>query len=248
MGGNMSEETPVTSTTVPEMSAMQKIIGIFTAPRQTFEAIDQNPTWLLPFLIGIVIFLIFQTLTVDIQMSERIEIMEAQGRLSAEQLEAAKTSMTGPMKYVGFIAGPIVWLIMILIMAAIFYVASNLMIGGDSSYKKVFAIVCWSGLVGTLSLIVMTLLILSKGTMQGVALDLTILLDTPPIGGEKSALYRIFSNLNVFTIWQVVLWIIGLSVTYKATTKKAAVPILSLWGIWIVLSVVLGPFFDSMGM
>jgi len=248
MGGNMSEEAPTTSTAAPEMSAMQKIIGIFTAPRQTFEAIDQNPTWVLPFLIGVAVFLVFQTLTVDIQSAERIEMMEVQGRLSGEQLEAAKSQMTGPMKYVGLIAGPIVWLIMILIMAAIFYVTSNLMIGGDSSYKKVLAIVCWSGLVGTIGLLVMTLLILSKGTMQGVALDLTVLLDTPPIGGEKSALYRIFSNLNVFTIWNVILWIIGLSVSYKAPTKKAAIPILSLWGIWIVLSVVLGPFFDSMGM
>ncbi len=244
----MSEEAPTTSTTTTEMSAMQKIIGIFSAPRQTFEAIDQKPTWLLPFLIGIVIFMIFQTLTVDIQMAERFETMEAQGRLTPEQLDAARTQMMGPAKYIGYIAGPIVWLIMILIMAAIFYVAANLMIGGDSSYKKVFAIVCWSGLIGSLSLIIMTLLILSKGTMQGVALDLTILLDTPPLGGEKSALYRIFSNINVFTIWQIVLWIIGLSVSYKAITKKAAVPILSLWGIWIVLSIVLGPFFDTLGM
>ncbi|NOQ97186.1 MAG: DUF1282 domain-containing protein [Calditrichae bacterium] len=244
----MSEEAPTTSTTTTEMSAMQKIIGIFSAPRQTFEAIDQKPTWLLPFLIGIVIFMIFQTLTVDIQMAERFETMEAQGRLTPEQLDAAKTQMMGPAKYIGLIAGPIVWLIMILIMAAIFYVAANLMIGGDSSYKKVFAIVCWSGLIGSLSLIIMTLLILSKGTMQGVALDLTILLDTPPLGGEKSALYRIFSNINVFTIWQIVLWIIGLSVSYKAATKKAAVPILSLWGIWIVLYIVLGPFFDTLGM
>jgi hypothetical protein len=248
MGGTMSEEIPVNTDAAPEMSAMQKIIGIFTSPRQTFEAIDQNPTWLLPFLIGVVVFLIFQTLTVDIQMAERMEMMEAQGQLSAEQLEAARTQMSGPMKYAGLIFGPIFWLIMILVMAAIFYVAANLMIGGDSSYKKVFAIICWSGLVGTLSLIVMTLLIISKGTMQGVALDLTVFLDTPPIGGEKSALYRIFSNLNVFTIWNVVLWIIGLSVSYKAPTKKAAIPILSLWGIWIVLSVVLGPWFDKLGM
>ena len=51
MGGDMNEEA-TTSTPAPEMSAMQKVIGIFTAPRQTFEAIDQKPTWVLPFLIS----------------------------------------------------------------------------------------------------------------------------------------------------------------------------------------------------
>ena len=239
----MSEE----ATSGQEMSAFQKIIGIFTAPRLTFEAIDQKPTWFLPFIIGVIFFLIMQVLTIDIQMADRIAMLEAKDMPQA-QLDASKSGLTGPLKYVGLIAGPIVWLIMIVIMAAIFYVAGNLMIGGDSSFKKVFAIVCWSGLVGVISLILMTLLMLSKGTTQGIALDLAVFLDTPPIGEEKSTLYRIFSKFDIFTIWQIVLWIIGLAVTYKTTIKKAAVPIISLWVLWIIVSVAFGGFFESLGM
>ncbi len=239
----MSEE----ATSGHEMSAFQKIIGIFTAPRQTFEAIDQKPTWFLPFIIGVIFFLIMQVLTIDIQMADRITMLEAKDMPQA-QLDAAKSGLTGPLKYVGLIAGPIVWLVMIVIMAAIFYVAGNVMIGGDSSFKKVFAIVCWSGLVGVISLILMTLLMISKGTTQGIALDLTVLLDTPPIGEEKSTLYRIFSKFDIFTIWQIILWIIGLAVTYKTTIKKAAVPIISLWVLWIIVSVAFGGFFEGLGM
>ena len=240
----MSEE----STTTGGMSTMQKIIGIYTAPRQTFEAIDQNPTWFLPFIIGIVFFLIFQFLTVDMQMDYRLELMEARGDIPQEQMELAKSQMQGPVKYIGYIAGPIVWLIMILIIAALFYVAGNLMIGGDSSFKKVFAIVAWTGLIGVVSLIIMTLLILSKGTMHGVALDLSILLDTPAVGEEKSILFRLLSKFDIFVIWQIVLYIIGMSVTYKSTVQKAAVPILSLWALWIIISVAFGGFFEKFGM
>lgn len=240
----MSEET----TTAGEMSTMQKIIGIYTAPRRTFEAIDQNPTWFLPFIIGVVFFLIFQFLTVDLQMDYRMEMMEARGDIPQEQMDVAKAQMQGPFKYIGFVAGPIVWLIMILIIAALFYVAGNLMIGGDTSFKKVFAIVAWTGLIGVISFIIMTLLILSKGTMHGVALDLSILLDTPAIGEDKSTLYRILSKFDVFVIWEIVLYIIGMSVTYKATVKKAAVPILSLWALWIIVSVAFGGFFEQLGM
>lgn len=240
----MNEE----ATTSGGMSTFQKIIGIYTAPRQTFEAIDQQPTWFIPFLIGVIFFLIFQMLTIDIQMADRFTMMEAQGNLTAEQMDAARSQMSGPLKYVGLIVGPIMWLIMIVIMAGIFYLAGNLTIGGDSSFKKVFAIVAWSGLIGVISLTIMTLLILSKGTMNGVGLDLSILLDTPAIGEEKSTLYRIFSKFDVFVIWQVILWIIGLSVTYKAAVKKAAVPILSLWALWIIVSVAFGGFFESLGM
>lgn len=240
----MSEET----TTTGEMSTMQKIVGIYTAPRRTFEAIDQNPTWFLPFIIGVVFFLIFQFLTVDLQMDYRMEMMEARGDIPQEQMDVAKAQMQGPFKYIGFVAGPIVWLIMILIIAALFYVAGNLMIGGDTSFKKVFAIVAWTGLIGVISFIIMTLLILSKGTMHGVALDLSILLDTPAIGEDKSTLYRILSKFDVFVIWEIVLYIIGMSVTYKATVKKAAVPILSLWALWIIVSVAFGGFFEQLGM
>ena len=240
----MSEETTATG----EMSTMQKIIGIYTAPRQTFEAIDQNPTWFLPFIIGVVFFLIFQFLTVDLQMDYRMEMMEARGDIPQEQMDMAKAQMEGPVKYIGFVVGPIVWLIMILIIAALFYVAGNLMIGGDTSFKKVFAIVAWTGLIGVVSFIIMTLLILSKGTMHGVALDLSILLDTPAVGEEKSILYRILSKFDIFVIWEIVLYIIGLSVIYKSTVQKAAVPILSLWALWIIVSVAFGGFFESLGM
>ena len=240
----MSEE----ATTSGGMSTFQKIIGIYTAPRQTFEAIDQQPTWFIPFLIGVIFLLILQMITIDIQMADRFTMMEAQGNLTAEQMDAARSQMSGPLKYVGLIVGPIMWLIMIVIMAGIFYLAGNLTIGGDSSFKKVFAIVAWSGLIGVISLTLMTLLILSKGTMNGVGLDLSVLLDTPAIGEEKSTLYRIFSKFDVFVIWQVILWIIGLSVTYKAAVKKAAVPILSLWALWIIVSVAFGGFFESLGM
>jgi hypothetical protein len=94
----------------------------------------------------------------------------------------------------------------------------------------------------------MTLLIVNKGTMHGVALDLSILLDTPAVGESKSILYRILSKFDIFVIWQIVLYIIGMSVAYKSSIQKAAVPILSLWGIWIIISVAFGGFFEQFGM
>jgi hypothetical protein len=247
----MSEEVTnpsVEPSSVNEMSTMQKIIGIFTAPRNAFEAIDKNPTWFLPFIIGVVFFLIFQFLTMDIQTNYRLEMMEARGDIPAEAMDAARAQMQGPVKYIGFVAGPIVMLIMIVIIAALFYVAGNIMIGGDTSFKHIFAMVNWAGLVGCISLIIMTLLIVNKGTMHGVALDLSILLDTPAVGESKSILYRILSKFDIFVIWQIVLYIIGMSVAYKSSIQKAAVPILSLWGIWIIISVAFGGFFEQFGM
>ena len=73
-------------------------------------------------------------------------------------------------------------------------------------------------------------------------------MDTPAIGEEKSTLYRILSKFDIFTIWTIILYIIGMAVSYKSTVQKAAVPILTLWGIWIIVSVAFGGFFEQFGM
>jgi len=88
-----------------EMSVVNKIVGIFTSPREAFESINQNPSWIIPFLIGLVFFLIFQYFTVDIQMADQIAKLEARD-MPAAQMEAARGQMQGFAKYLGFIIGP----------------------------------------------------------------------------------------------------------------------------------------------
>ena len=224
------------STAVKDLSVWGKIVSIFTSPREALESINQNPSWLIPFIIGLVFFFIFQYATVDYQMDYQLAKIEARD-LPAEQLEAAQSQMQGPAKYLGFIFGPIAMLVIWVVFAGCFLLMGNLMIGGKSNFKNMFAIVAWTSLVGIISLILMAFLITSKGTMHGVALDLSLLLPTPAIGAEPGLLYLILSKIDLFVIWQVVLWIIGLSVTYNTTTQKAAPPILILWGLWIVVSI-----------
>ena len=238
----MTEE----ATPSKEMSAVNKIVGIFTSPREAFLSIDQKPSWLVPFIIGLIFFAFFQFMTMDIQGEYQIATMEAK-EVPAERIEMAQSQMQGPLKYIGFIVGPIFILIAWVIFAALFYLFTNWMVDGESSFKKVFSIVAWTSLVGNLGLLLLTFLIVSKGTMHGVALDLSVLLTTPAIGEEPGLLYLILSKFDFFVIWQVILWTIGLSVTYKTTPQKAAVPVLTLWGIWIVVSVafksIVGPLF-----
>lgn len=229
-----------------DMNVFNKIVGIFTSPRETFVSINQNPNWIVPFIIGLVFFFIFQFATMEIQTNYQIATMEAKDT-PADQIEIAKTQMQGPLKYIGFVAGPIFILIIWVVFAAFFYLFTNWMVDGESSFKKVFSIVAWSSLVGNLGLILLTFLIVSKGTMHGVTMDLSLLVTTPPLGEEPGLLYLILSKFDLFVIWQIILWIIGLSVTYNTTTNKTAAPIITLWVLWIAVSItfktVLGSIF-----
>ncbi len=240
-------ENQSTESGTASLSSMQRMVSIFSEPQKVFNDIDRRPTWLVPFLVTVAAFLIMQWFTMDIQMQDRIAYMETQN-MPAERLEMAKSQMQGPFKYLGLIIGPVFMLGAWAVIAGVLYLASNMMLGGDTNYKKVFSVVAWTSIIGVVSILILTALISSKGTAHGVGMDLSLLLETPPLGAEKPVIYQLFSKFDVFVIWELILWSIGLGVLHKTTTQKAMVPVGIVWLVWIVVSVGFGNFFQSMGM
>jgi hypothetical protein len=110
------------------------------------------------------------------------------------------------------------------------------------------ALVSWSSLIGIISMVINIVLILSKGTSQGVTVSLAAFLPAAPLGEAPPILNRFLSKFDPFTIWQMVLWTIGVSVMYKFTMKKSALFVGTLWVLWILLSVALGGLFYKIGM
>ena len=221
-----------------QMGVLGRIVGVFTSPRETFESVNQKPAWLVPFLIVVVVMIIMQFLAMDIGIKDRLAMMEARD-MPAEQYEAARAQMEGPMKYIGIAIMPVAMIVIWGIIAGILLFGGNTIMGGEAKFKNVFSVVAWSSLVGALGAVIKTLLILSKGTSQGVSTSLAVLLPTPE-WGQSSVLHRLLSKFDLFTIWELILWIVGLAVVYRFTTKKLATLVLSLWALWIVISVALG--------
>ncbi len=222
-----------------EMGVIGRIIGIFTSPRETFQSIDKRPTWLVPFLIVVIVTMALSYFTLDVQIHDRQAIMRTKD-LSQEQLDAIQSQMEGPFKYIGVLAVPIGVIIAWSVLAAVFLFCGNTIMGGDVNFKRMFSVVSWSGLIGLVGTTIIMLLALSKGTFNGVTTSLAVLLPTPELGAHKTILYRLLSKIDIFVIWELAVWIIGVSVIFKFSTKKAATMILSLWGIWVVISILLG--------
>lgn len=228
-----------------DMGVMGRIVGIFSSPREAFESIEQKPTWVVPFIIGLIVFFVFQFFTLDIQVQDRIAMMEARG-MTGEQLAMVRSQMEGPAKYAGFIVGPIFMLIVWAILSGIYMFVGNTVMGGESSFKKVFSVIAWSSLIGTVSLLLRTFLVVSKGTNQGVVTSPAILLPTPGMAEGPNALYRLLNQFDLFTIWSMFVTIIGFSVIFKFTMKKSATFIIALWIIYVILAVALGGLFSGM--
>ncbi len=229
-----------------EMGVFERIIGIFISPKPTFESIDRKPTWLVPLLISIVIALVLMYLTNDINIKDQLAQIERMD-LPAEQLEAAKARTEGPWQYLGLAIIPVATLAVLAILSAIFMFTGNTIMGGKGTFKKTFSVIAWSGLVGTVGTILNRILVLIKGTNRGVGINLSALLPLPELGKKPSVLYALLSKLDLFMVWELVLWIIGFAVVFRFTTKKSATMVILLWVIWIAVSVLLaqvipGPF------
>ena len=222
------------------MNIMNKIINIFVSPKEAFEAINEKPTWFVPFIIMTVFILFMMFMTMDAQLNDQLKALQSRD-LTEQQMEAAQSGIQGPFRYIGLVAAPIGMIIVNLILAGIVLLASNLMISGESvSYKKIFSLLMWSGLVGIISVLITTFLAIQKGTMTGVSMDLSILLPAVPAGESKTWLYYLLARFDLFVFWQMILWVIGLSVMYKTTINKAMKPVITLWLIWVVAAVGLG--------
>ncbi|MBN1895072.1 YIP1 family protein [bacterium] len=235
----MAQTNPKTG----EMSALGRLTGIFTSPKQVFQSIDRKPTWLVPFLVTCIVAVALQFLLMDIGMKDQLARYEAQD-LPAEQMERIEQGMQGPMKYISLPFIPIGTLVVWLVVGGLLLLGSNSILGGNATFKKMFSLVAWTSLIGILGGILKSILIYMKGTTRGVTTSLATLLPTPELGETPSILYRLLSKLDLFTIWQLALWVIGLSVINKFDNKKSASLVIGLWIIWIILSVALGGIFS----
>jgi len=70
-----SPETP--EATAQEMSAVGRIINVFTSPRKAFESVDANPSWLLPFILILLISVVFILTAQDIIVNDTIAQQES---------------------------------------------------------------------------------------------------------------------------------------------------------------------------
>jgi hypothetical protein len=226
-----------------ETGFFEKLAGIFISPRETFEALDRKPTWLVPFIIVAAAVLVMTVLTRDIGMQDMLARFEASD-MPQEQIDRIVEQSQGPGRYIQMAVVPVFMVVAWCFFAGVLLFTGNTILGGKSTFKKLLSMVSWSSLIGLLSAAIHTALIITKGTSQGVTTSLALLLADPEPGAKPSFLFRLLSKFDFFTIWEMVLWAIGTSVLYRFSMKKSAGMVAVLWVLWVIISVSLGGLFQ----
>ena len=208
-----------------EMGVVQRMVGVFFSPGETFASVNRlasHKDWLIPLLLLILVGQVTLQFTMplikEMSITQVRKQMEKNENLSEEQREKAVQNIE---KFVGISTRatvPFAVIAFVLIGAAILLALSNLILGGEGTYKKILAVMSYSSLVGIPGAIVGVPLMLAKESVK-VQVGFGLLV---PGSMSDSFLFHFLNNLNFFYIWQCGLISIGLGAVAGIEVKKAA--------------------------
>jgi hypothetical protein len=229
-----------------EMSFFQRFGNIFANPRKAFESIDRRPTWLWPLLLVMVLTAVTTQIMFPVTMQAQLDNLRNNPDVSAEQLQAIEQySQPGAMQRIFALVGQIIFMpLFYLLLSGIFYFTGSVLLGGETTYKRVLSVLSWSGCISLVATLVVMPLIMIKKSLN-VSISLALLLSADSV---NTTLYRILSKIDFFTIWYMIVFAIGFSVIYKFSKAKAFMAVGALWVIWVAISVAFAGIFSRFGM
>lgn len=230
------------------LSQWERIADTFLAPTKTFQDIRVNASWWLPFVLGIVVSFLFvssvdrrigfeQVAQANINRSAGAQ--EKMSSMPDAQRERTIHMVATSTRVVSY-AYPCFALLVALVGAGILMVSFNLGMGAHASFKQYFAVWFYAGLPFLIKYIVAAIAIVAGA--GGAQFDMQ-----NPVGtnigwylSTDSSLWirTLLSSADLFTIWVVVLLIVGCSTIAQVKRSSAAWIVIGWWLLTVLGSTV----------
>ncbi|HKR66119.1 MAG TPA: Yip1 family protein [Thermoanaerobaculia bacterium] len=238
----------VEPTSAPPVAAQPKnvfarMIGVLFAPEETFRDIVRRPDITAPLLILLVIgyistFVVMPIMDWDAMVAAQSEQMHKQNpNMSDADIERASgmvKKIGGFMGYVGPIFGAVWWVIV----AGVLFLGFRLF-GGEGTFAQAFSVTLYSWIPLTIFSIIMTIVARAKGAFDPTTAA-TIVKSNPAFlvdMKEKPVLFALLGAFDIFTLWTIVLLVIGFAVMSRFSKAKSAAIVVSLWLIALVIKI-----------
>ncbi|MXX37271.1 MAG: YIP1 family protein [Gemmatimonadetes bacterium] len=220
-----------------EMSVVGRILRVFYAPSETFEAVAEQRSaadWLVPTFIVAAVGFFSTYLTSPIYVAEAMEQIREQ--TPAEQPNVEGTG--DAIRISGLIAAPVMAFVMLFIGAAIYLLVGKLL-GGLLGYGHCLALVAYTSLIAIIQHIVKTPLVLANETMN-VQIGLGMFLSEE---ARQSFGGHLLSLIDPFVVWMVVIAGLGLSIVGQIERSRAYAGVAAI----TLLFLSIGAFFSTLG-
>lgn len=226
----------------PKPNPFARMIGVLISPNETFASIARRPDWVVPLLAIVLIgyvstFLVMPRMDWDAMAAMQEEQMRAKKPdMSQEQLDQMGKMTKAGGKVLGWVL-PVIFVIWYLLVAGVLLLTFRLL-GGEGTFKKAFSSTLYAWIPMVLGSIVGTIVIVARDGMFDPSQAATLVKSNPAFLVDMKAnpvLFALLSSLDIFTIWMVVLLIIGFAALSRTSKTKASVIVISLWVVCIVL-------------
>jgi hypothetical protein len=228
-----------------EMNSIARVFGALFNPKPTFESIAQRPTWVLPIILGCIIFI--STVAAFTHRGGWESFMEKQdasnSRLQSMSPEAREQVLESQVKYApifGYAEGAIIPFVSALAVAGVLLGAFTVTGATRTDFKTSLGIVAYAGLPWIIQGLLGILIVFVKDPST---VDLQNLVASNP-GAILSSdapkwLAALLGSLDVFTFWNIALLGIGFSATNpkKLSFGKAFGTVLAVWSFYVILKV-----------
>lgn len=226
----------------PAKNSFQRIAGVLFAPAETFRDIARKPDILVPLLVIVIvtyvtIFLTMPRMDWDAVAAQQEEAMRKQNpnMTDADMERVARITKAGGtvMMYVM----PALFIAWYAIIAGVLLLACRLF-GGEGNYKQAFSATLYAWMPMLLAGILGTVVVLARGGLIDPQAMQTLVKSNPAFLvdiKEQPILFALLSSLDIFTIWLLILLVIGFAALSKLSKAKVAVIVVSLWLVTVVI-------------
>lgn len=228
----MTDTTTATVQAPAHKNFVERVFGVFFSPRATFADIAARPRALGVLLLVVVIAggtsAIFFSTDVGKQawLDAGVRQQEAFGRTISDAQYAQMERMSQYAAYFGI--APVFVLPMIaLVVSGLFLGVFNAALGGDATFKQVFAVVAHSAVILTFtSLIVLPLAYVRESLTSSTNLAVFF-----PFLDENSFAAHFLGSIDLVYVWWMVTVSIGLGVLYKRRTGPISTTLLIVYAV-----------------
>jgi len=224
------DATPAAET--PSVSAVSALWKVLFEPKATFEGLREKSPWALPFFLGVILIMAFTWFTWPYIIDQRAEVFRMNENLPAE----AKARIMDQLAEVRNEPSPvqtgissIVVAIATLIGAGIWLMVGNVVLGGNATFKQIWSMFNYAGMVSLVGVVVKWLMVSMKGSMN-VYTSLALFAPDLP---QTSYTFLALNGVDIFSIWLFAVIGIGLAAVCKVATQKAMVASFVVWAIWV---------------
>jgi hypothetical protein len=252
----MQEPTTAPAEPVQPMSFAEKMAGIFASPGEVYENVRLTPktssNWVVPLILFIIIVLACQYLMLSnpslghqftAGQRDAIDAMVREGRITQEQADRQMEMMSpgSPIMMIGILVStPIMTFLILFLFAFVYWLVGKFAMKATEPYMKVVEVVGLAFYIAAVGKIVATALAFLMDSVHASP-SLALLISEFDV---KNKLHLALSQINIFTIWNLIVTGIGLSSIFMRDLPKVLVLVFALWvlltGVLILLGVPIG--------